>query len=246
MKKSERIDKILVDKGFFPSREKAKRAIIAGEVKIGTRRILKPSELVVKEEADLIVVENSFVAVSRGYEKIAGVYDKFKLNFEGKLCCDLGASTGGFTQFMLDKGAKKVFSVDVGKGVLHYKLRTDSRVVVLEGVNARYLKIEDIGERVDFTTIDLSFISVLKVIEKTKEIVKGGGELLVLIKPQFEVGRKFLKKGIVRDKQLGLKVARDVADKIEKAGFCMENFAPSPIKGTKGNLEYFAYFVKTE
>jgi 23S rRNA (cytidine1920-2'-O)/16S rRNA (cytidine1409-2'-O)-methyltransferase len=234
-----RIDQLLVERGIVDSREKAKRLIMAGQVLVNGEVVDKPGKTV-RKDADIVLKEHEKY-VGRGGYKIESAWEVFKFNVEGKVVCDIGASTGGFTDFLLQKGAKRVYAVDVGRGQIHWKLRNDPRVVVMEKVNARYLKPEDLGEKVDFVTCDVSFISVKKIIPSIKKILKKSGRALILVKPQFEAGKKEVKKGVVRNKSVHERVIRDIIKKLNEEGFSVFGVTFSKVRGTKGNIEYFVY-----
>ncbi len=237
--KKMRLDQLLVEKGFVGSREKAKRLIMAGEVLVNGEVIYKPA---VKVEIDAdINLKTKEKYVSRGGYKIESAWKVFKFDVAGKVVCDIGASTGGFTDFLLQMGAKKVYAVDVGRGQLHWKLRNDPRVVLLEKINARYLTEEDLGEKVDFVTCDVSFISILKIVPAIKRVLKEGGEFLLLIKPQFEAGKNFVKNGIVDDPEVHFSVLKKVIGELNEKGLNVKGATFSGLKGAKGNIEYFVY-----
>ncbi|RLG11699.1 TlyA family RNA methyltransferase [Candidatus Pacearchaeota archaeon] len=242
-----RIDKLLVEKGLCESREKAQAIILAGKVWISLdnknfQRITK-SGIQVPENV-YIRIEESFPYVSRGGLKLEGALKIFNLNVKDYICLDIGASTGGFTHCLLLKGAKKIYALDVGKGQLHYSLRTNPRVIVMEGINARYIKPDHFPEKFDLITVDVSFISLKKILPVLPPLLKNKGKVLALIKPQFEVGPKFVKKGIVRESKLHKKVVNEIWDFSQKLGFKPQGVAESPILGTKGNKEFFILLTK--
>ncbi len=242
-----RIDKLLVEKGLCESREKAQAIILAGKVWISLdnknfQRITK-SGIQVPENV-YIRIEESFPYVSRGGLKLEGALKVFNLNVKDYICLDIGASTGGFTHCLLLKGAKKIYALDVGKGQLHYSLRTNPRVIVMEGINARYIKPDHFPEKFDLITVDVSFISLKKILPVLPPLLKNKGKVLALIKPQFEVGPKFVKKGIVRESKLHKKVVDEIWDFSQKLGFKPQGVAESPILGTKGNKEFFILLTK--
>ncbi len=234
----ERLDVLLVKKGFFESREKARRFIMAGKVMVNGSVVDKPGTRV-DVESDIRLKEPPKY-VSRGGYKIESAWKVLRFDVSGKVACDIGASTGGFTDFLLQRGAKKVYAVDVGRGQLHWKLRNDPKVVVLEKVNARYLEPEILGEKVDFVTCDVSFISLKKISHSIRKILKDDGEALVLIKPQFEAGREKVVGGIVKDGKVHVEVLRSVLEHFKKEGFKIKGVVHSGIKGAEGNIEYFA------
>src|SRR4030095_9565793 len=201
MRKKLRFDQLLVGKGFFPSREQARRAVMAGDVKVGTRIAVKPSELL--EEGAPISIKPTRKYVGRGALKLENALDYFQIGVHGKAALDIGASTGGFTDCMLQRGATKVYAVDVGHGQLNWKLRNDPRVIVLEKINARSLSRRHIAELVDLCVIDVSFISLTLVLPNAFDLITPAGVILALIKPQFELQREDVGRGgIVRDAEL--------------------------------------------
>lgn len=237
----ERIDVLLVEKGFFESREKAKASIMAGVVFVDEQKVDKAGEEV-SVDAKIEVRGNICPYVSRGGLKLEKAINSFGVNLTDKVCMDIGASTGGFTDCMLQNGAKKVFSVDVGYGQFAWKLRQDKRVVCMERTNIRYVTEEQIGEKLDFASIDVSFISLTKVLPVAFNLLKDDGEVVALIKPQFEAGREQVgKKGVVRDSKVHKEVVEKVIDFSRNIGFCVKNLSFSPIKGPEGNIEFLLY-----
>ena len=242
----ERLDILLVNKGLAPSREKAKAMIMEGNVFVDNNREDKAGSTF-DVNANIEVKGNTLKYVSRGGLKLEKAMTHFGITLEGKVCMDIGASTGGFTDCMLQNGAVKVYAVDVGYGQFAWKLRQDERVVCMEKTNIRYVTPEDIGEPVDFSSIDVSFISLTKVLGPVKEILSPGGEVVALIKPQFEAGReKVGKKGVVREKSTHLEVIQMVMAYAAEIGFEIRNLEFSPIKGPEGNIEYLLYLHKPE
>lgn len=242
----ERLDMLLVQQGYATSREKAKAIIMAGQVYVDGQKEDKAGSMF-KEEAKIEVRGNTLKYVSRGGLKLEKAMSHFAVTLEGKVCMDVGASTGGFTDCMLQNGAVKVYSVDVGHGQLDWKLRNDPRVVCMEKTNIRYVTPEDIGEPVDFSSIDVSFISLTKVLEPIRRYLKADGEIVALIKPQFEAGReKVGKKGVVREKSTHHEVIEKVAGYANAIGFEVLNINFSPIKGPEGNIEYLLHLRKCE
>lgn len=235
----ERLDVILVSKGFAESREKAKAIIMAGNVFVDGQREDKAGA---SFDTDKVVIEVRGAAlkyVSRGGLKLEKAMESFGLSLSGKVCMDIGASTGGFTDCMLQNGAVKVYAVDVGHGQLAWKLRNDERVVCMEKTNFRYMVREDIGEELDFASVDVSFISLTKILLPARALLKDGGRMVCLIKPQFEAGReKVGKKGVVREPQVHREVICKVVDYADSIGFAVEALTYSPIKGPEGNIEY--------
>ena len=241
----ERIDVLLVEKGFFESREKAKASIMAGVVYANEQKIDKAGEEV-SIDAKLEVRENICPYVSRGGLKLEKAVKFFGVNLKDKVCMDIGASTGGFTDCMLQNGAKKVFSVDVGYGQFAWKLRQDERVVCMERTNIRYVTDEQIGEKLDFASIDVSFISLTKVLPVAFNLLKDDGEVVALIKPQFEAGREQVgKKGVVRDSKVHKEVIEKIIAFSESIGIRVKNLSFSPIKGPEGNIEFLLYLGKS-
>ena len=236
-----RIDVLLVEQGFFESREKAKRSIMAGLVFVDNQKCDKAGTEV-KTDAKIEVKGNPIPYVSRGGLKLEKAMKNFGVTLKDKVCMDIGASTGGFTDCMLQNGAVKVFSIDVGYGQLAWKLRQDERVVCMERTNIRYVTIEDTKEFADFASIDVSFISLKLVLPKAKELLNIDGEIVALIKPQFEAGKgKVGKKGVVRDKNIHIEVIEMISEFAIKNGFAILNLDYSPIKGPEGNIEYLIH-----
>lgn len=241
----ERIDVLLVEKGFFESREKAKASIMAGVVYADEQKVDKAGEEV-SIDAKIEVRENICPYVSRGGLKLEKAVKFFGVYLKDKVCMDIGASTGGFTDCMLQNGAKKVFSVDVGYGQFAWKLRQDPRVVCMERTNIRYVTDEQVGEKLDFASIDVSFISLTKVLPVAFNLLKDDGEVVALIKPQFEAGREQVgKKGVVRDSNVHKEVIEKIIDFSRSIGFCVKNLSFSPIKGPEGNIEFLLYLGKS-
>ena len=240
----ERLDVLLVSKGFFDSREKAKRAIMAGLVFIGQERYDKAGTMV-PEDADIHVKGDTCPYVSRGGLKLEKSIKTWDLDLEGDVCMDIGSSTGGFTDCMLQNGASKVYALDVGTNQLAYSLRVDPRVVVMEKTNIRDLDTDSF-EKLDFISIDVSFISLNLVLPVASRLLKEGGQMVALVKPQFEAGReKVGKGGIVRDKSVHREVVENVVKYAENADLRPCGLSYSPITGAKGNIEYLLYMKKT-
>ena len=236
-----RLDVLLVERGLATSREKAKAMIMAGEVLVDNEREDKAGSMF-PEEVEIVLKGKPLPYVSRGGLKLEKAMKNFNLTLDGKVCMDVGASTGGFTDCMLQNGAVKVYSVDVGHGQLDWKLRNDPRVVCMERTNIRYVVTEDIEERPSFVSIDVSFISLTKVLLPVRNLMEENGEIAALIKPQFEAGReKVGKKGVVREKSTHLEVIESVIDFAKSIGFGILNLEFSPIKGPEGNIEYLLY-----
>jgi 23S rRNA (cytidine1920-2'-O)/16S rRNA (cytidine1409-2'-O)-methyltransferase len=243
MPKKSRLDQLLVGKGLFPSREQARRAVMAGEVKVGTRIASKPSELLDDEAS--IVVKPSRKYVGRGALKLEAALDFFKIDVRGKTALDIGASTGGFTDCMLQRGADKIYAVDVGHGQLNWKLRNDPRVIVLEKINARSLSRREVPEAVDLCVIDVSFISLTLILPNAFDLITPTGVILALIKPQFELQRADVGRGgVVRDEELHRKAQDKIVAFVTQSGHEVTGIVPSAIKGADGNQEFFACIRK--
>jgi 23S rRNA (cytidine1920-2'-O)/16S rRNA (cytidine1409-2'-O)-methyltransferase len=243
MPKKLRLDQFLVRKGMLASREQARRAIMAGDVIVGTRIAAKPSELF--DEQAAITLKPARKYVGRGALKLEAALDHFKIDVHGKTALDIGASTGGFTDCMLQRGAKKVYAVDVGHGQLDWKLRHDPRVIVLERVNARSLSREHIPESVDLCVIDVSFISLTLILPRAFELIILGGVILALIKPQFELQRSEVGRGgIVRDTDLHRKAQDKIIMFVSDLGHVVTGIVPAAVKGADGNQEFFACIRK--
>lgn len=241
----ERLDVLLVNGGFAPSREKAKVIIMSGKVFVNGQREDKAGSTFDPEKITIEVKGSTLRYVSRGGLKLEKALNEFPLTVEGKTCMDIGASTGGFTDCMLQNGAKKVYSVDVGHGQLDWKLRNDERVVCMEKTNFRYMQPQDIDDVLDFASVDVSFISLTKILLPARRLLSARGEMVCLIKPQFEAGRdKVGKKGVVRDKKVHEEVIRKILVFAKMVGFHVLELAFSPIKGPEGNIEYLIYIRK--
>ncbi|WP_294131422.1 TlyA family RNA methyltransferase [uncultured Clostridium sp.] len=242
--KKERLDILLVEKGICESREKAKTNIMAGLIFVDGQRVDKAGEKV-KVDADIVFKGEKLKYVSRGGLKLEKAMNTFGIDLTNKVCMDIGASTGGFTDCMLQNNASKVFAVDVGYGQFAWKLRTDERVVCMEKTNIRYVTPEDIGIALDFASIDVSFISLRTIMPAVKALLGDKGEVVALIKPQFEAGRdKVGKKGVVRDKEVHLEVINTIINFLLENEFNVLGLSYSPIKGPEGNREYLVYFTK--
>lgn len=242
--KKERLDVLLVERGFFESRERAKANIMAGKIFIDGRRVDKCGE---KVNVDLPIEfkGDDLPYVSRGGYKLEKAIKSFSINLQDKTCLDIGASTGGFTDCMLQNNAAKVFSIDVGYGQFAWKLRTDPRVVCMERTNVRYVTPEQLGESANFASIDVSFISLTKVVPAVINLLDENGEVVALIKPQFEAGReKVGKKGVVREKSTHEEVIKNIVDFILNSNLKVLGLDFSPIKGPEGNIEFLVYFTK--
>jgi 23S rRNA (cytidine1920-2'-O)/16S rRNA (cytidine1409-2'-O)-methyltransferase len=237
-KNKKRLDTLLVDRELTPTRAKARSLIMQGAVFVNGERVDKAGALV-KEDSEITVKDSSQKYVGRGGFKLEAALKEFDIAVSDKTALDIGASTGGFTDCLLQRGARKVYAVDVGYGQLDWKLRNDPRVEVLEKLNARYLKPSDIGEPVDIAVIDVSFISLTMVIPPLTQILKQGGVLIALIKPQFEVGKGEVGKGgIVRDESKHAQVVEKISTFLTNLDFTLTGVIPSPILGAEGNKEF--------
>ncbi|MCM0650364.1 TlyA family RNA methyltransferase [Clostridium swellfunianum] len=242
----ERLDVLLVKKGIFESRERARASIMAGQIFIDGQRVDKCGDKVL-ESSEIEFRGESLPYVSRGGLKLEKAIKKFNIELKDKVCFDIGASTGGFTDCMLQNGARKVFSIDVGYGQFAWKLRTDPRVVCMERTNVRYVTPEQIGELGNFASIDVSFISLKKVIEPVINLLAADGEVAALIKPQFEAGReKVGKRGVVKEASTHKEVIYGIIDFIKGLNLKIIGLDYSPIRGPEGNIEYLVYFTKDE
>ena len=241
----ERLDVLLVRRNLAESREKAKAVIMSGNVFVDGQREDKAGSTFA-EDVNIEVRGHVLPYVSRGGLKLEKALANFDVDVKGKVCTDVGSSTGGFTDCMLQNGAVKVFAIDVGRGQLDWKLRNDPRVVCMEKTNIRYVTPEDIGEPVDFSSIDVSFISLTKVLVPIRDYLTPEGEIVALIKPQFEAGReKVGKKGVVREQSTHREVIRKVMDYAMSVGFDLCALDFSPIKGPEGNIEYLIHLKKS-
>ncbi|MBO4987750.1 MAG: TlyA family RNA methyltransferase [Lachnospiraceae bacterium] len=241
----ERLDVLLVNGGFAPSREKAKVIIMSGKVFVNGQREDKAGSTFDPEKITIEVKGNTLRYVSRGGLKLEKALQNFDLTVDGKICMDIGASTGGFTDCMLQNGAVKVYSVDVGHGQLDWKLRSDERVVCMEKTNFRYMQPQDIADVLDFASVDVSFISLTKILLPARRLLSDEGQMVCLIKPQFEAGRdKVGKKGVVRDKKVHEEVIRKILVFAGISGFDVLDLSFSPIKGPEGNIEYLVHLQK--
>lgn len=240
----ERLDLLLQSRGLVESRERAKALILSGSVLVGGRKVDKAGARV-ETDAEIVLLNRGLPYVSRGGLKLEGALDAFRLNVAGKIAMDVGASTGGFTDCLLQRGAGKVYAIDVGYGQLAWSLRQDRRVVLLERRNIRDLPRDVIPESIDLATIDVSFISLEKVVPPVVSFLKTGGEIIALIKPQFEVGKGEVGKGgIVRSVEKHRLVLDRILNRAFEWGLQVMGSVPSPILGQKGNVEFLAYFKK--
>jgi 23S rRNA (cytidine1920-2'-O)/16S rRNA (cytidine1409-2'-O)-methyltransferase len=235
-----RVDLLLVERGLAESRSQAQRLVMAGQVRVNGQVVAK-SSVSIPPDAEL-TIDAGPKYVSRGGEKLAAALEVFDLHIQGQMCADVGASTGGFTDCLLQNGAKKVYAIDVGQGILHWKLRQDKRVVVMENTNARYL--DALPEQIDIITIDASFISLKTLLPVVKNWFRAeGGESIALIKPQFEAGRKEASrgKGVIRDPEVHKRILVEVLSFAQEQGFSINGLIQSPLVGPKGNIEFLAY-----
>ncbi len=243
MSGKKRLDVLLVERGLQESRQKAQAIIMSGDVFVAGRRVDKPGTAV-PEDAE-IAVRGALPYVSRGGLKLEKAMASFPIDLHGAVCADIGASTGGFTDCMLQNGAEKVYAVDVGYGQLAWKLRSDPRVVCLERTNARYLTHEQVPDELDFASVDVSFISLKLILPPLHGLLRDGGRAACLVKPQFEAGReKVGKKGVVRDPAVHLEVLEHFLDHAREAGFSVLGLTYSPIRGPEGNIEYLGCLEK--
>jgi len=236
-----RLDILLVEKGLAPSREKARALIMAGEVSVGGLRVDKPGH-VFESSQEVVLKGPGLPYVGRGGMKLEAALKEFHVEVKGKTAMDVGASTGGFTDCLLQHGSRRVYAVDVGYGQLDITLRRDPRVVVLERKNIRYLKREEIPEPVHIAVIDVSFISLKKVLPRVKEFLAPGGEVIALVKPQFEAGRKEVKRGgIIKDPLVQKRCVDEIANFAASLGLIITGEMESPLPGRDGNREFFLY-----
>lgn len=243
----ERLDVMLVNQGYAPSREKAKAIIMSGNVYVNGQKEDKAGTAFDPAKITLEVRGHSMKYVSRGGLKLEKAMEQWKFVLDGCVCMDIGSSTGGFTDCMLQNGAAKVYAVDVGHGQLAWKLRNDERVVCMEQTNFRYLTRADIQDDLDFASVDVSFISLTKILIPARKLLKPGGQMVCLIKPQFEAGReKVGKNGVVRDPDTHATVIAKIVDFADSIGFEVLHLEHSPIKGPEGNIEYLVHIRKRE
>lgn len=241
-----RLDVVLVERGLAESRERAKRLIMAGIVYVNNQKSDKAGNTVKSD--DVVEVRGETLKyVSRGGLKLEKALKVFNIDLNGMVCADIGASTGGFTDCMLQNGAKRVYSIDVGYGQLDWKLRTDDRVINLERTNFRYVTKEQVQEELDFASVDVSFISLSLILPALRPLLKAGGEAVCLIKPQFEAGRENVgKKGVVREKNVHIGVIEKVISLIKENRFSLLGLDFSPVKGPEGNIEYLCFIRKED
>jgi 23S rRNA (cytidine1920-2'-O)/16S rRNA (cytidine1409-2'-O)-methyltransferase len=239
-----RLDVLLVERGLAESRAKAQALIMAGQVRVAGQTALKPATAV---QADsVLTVDTGPRFVSRGGEKLEGALTAFTIDVTGRVCVDVGASTGGFTDCLLQHGAAKVYAIDVGKGILHWKLRNDKRVVVMEETNARF--VESLPEQVSLVTVDASFISLKVLLPTVKKWIDENTVLICLIKPQFEAGKKDVSRGdgVIRDPEIHKQVLADVLTFAQNEGFGIRGLIKSPLLGPKGNAEFLVWLAKQD
>lgn len=245
-KKKERLDILLVKRCLAESREKAKAVIMTGDVFVNGQREDKAGSTFA-EDVDIEVKSVAMKYVSRGGYKLEKAINLWNIKLNGKICMDVGSSTGGFTDCMLQNDAQKVYSIDVGTNQLAWKLRKDTRVISMEKTNIRYITRQDIPDIIEFASIDVAFISLTKVLLPIKDLLEDGAKIVCLVKPQFEAGReKVGKKGVVRDKKVHIDVVKDIMIYALNNGFNIIDLSFSPIKGPEGNIEYLLYIEKKE
>lgn len=243
----ERLDVLLTSRGLFESRQKARAEIMAGNILVDNQKLIKPGTMI-DQESKITILKKDFPYVSRGAMKILKAFELFPIDVKDKTCLDIGASTGGFTEVLLENGAARVYAVDVGYNQLAWKLRTDERVVSMEKVNGRNLSSQDFdGKLMDFIVTDVSFISLDKILPAAFRCLREKGEMIALIKPQFEAGYKEVSKsGVVLDFKIHFKVIKKIIDLANEISFSVKGLGKSPIKGPKGNIEFLLYLVKEE
>lgn len=243
----ERLDVLLVKQGFAASREKAKAIIMSGIVYVNDQKEDKSGTMFEEAKANIEVRGQTLKYVSRGGLKLEKAMAEFPISLDGRICMDIGASTGGFTDCMLQNGAQKVYSIDVGHGQLAWSLRNDPRVICMEKTNFRYVVPADIPDVIQFASVDVSFISLTKILMPAKNLLAANGQMVCLIKPQFEAGKdKVGKKGVVSDPQVHEEVIDSIIKFASSIGFEILGLSYSPIKGPEGNIEYLLYIQKTE
>ena len=243
----ERLDVILVNRGYAVSREKAKAIIMSGNVYVNGQKEDKAGTFFDESKIRLEIREHALRYVSRGGLKLEKAMQVWGLSLEKMVCMDIGASTGGFTDCMLQNGAAKVYAVDVGHGQLAWKLRNDERVVCMEQTNFRYMVREDISDDLDFASVDVSFISLTNILIPARNLLRAGGEMVCLINPQFEAGReKVGQNGVVREPETHREVIGKIVDYADSIGFCVLGLDYSPIRGPEGNIEYLLHLIKEQ
>lgn len=246
MKEKKRLDSLVYEQGFAQSREKAKALIMSGNVYVNNQKSDKPG-ISYDDTVEIEVRGKTIPYVSRGGLKLNKAIESFNISLKDKVCMDIGASTGGFTDCMLQYGAKKVYAIDVGYGQLAWKLRTDNKVVNLERTNVRYITEKEIPEKVDFISVDVSFISLYLILPVARKFMESNAKAVCLIKPQFEAGReKVGKKGVIRDFKVHIEVINKIEEFVLNNGFNTLGIDYSPIKGPEGNIEYLIYLEKSK
>ncbi len=240
-----RLDQLVVDRGLTASRERARALILAGQITVEGRPSTKAGTLV-DANADLALVAPDHPYVGRGGLKLAHALDTFGIDASGKSALDIGASTGGFTDVLLSRGATRVVALDVGHGQLDWRLREDPRVVVMERVNARHLVPGDLPFLPDIVVIDVSFISLRLILPQVPALLRPGGAVVALVKPQFEAGRAEVRKGVVRDPEIHARVVREIVGAASDVGLTAVSSTPSPIAGAKGNVEFLLHLIPNQ
>lgn len=241
-----RLDVFLFENGYFDSREKARIAIMEGKVFVNNQKEDKPGTMI-KSDSEIVVKGEKLKYVSRGGYKLEKAINVFNIDLKDKTCADIGSSTGGFTDCMLQNGARRVYAIDCGTNQLDYKLRTDERVIVMENTNARYITNDDLKEKVNFVSVDVSFISLEKILGAIENILIEDGHAMMLIKPQFEAGKDLVEKnGVIKDKDVHKLVIENIISLCIKRGFKVIGLDFSPIKGPAGNIEYLIYVTKSD
>jgi 23S rRNA (cytidine1920-2'-O)/16S rRNA (cytidine1409-2'-O)-methyltransferase len=236
-----RLDQLVVERGLAPSRERARALILAGQVTVDDRPVTKAGTAI-DDHATVALVAPDHPYAGRGGLKLAHALDTFQIEVRGRECLDIGASTGGFTDVMLQRGAARVVALDVGHGQLDWKLRNDPRVLVIERFNARHLTIADLPGPIDLVSIDVSFISLRHILPAVTPVLRPGADVVALVKPQFEAGRAEVRKGIIRDPGVHARVIEEVAIAGAEVGLSRVASTPSPITGQKGNVEFLVHF----
>ncbi|MBU0951756.1 MAG: TlyA family RNA methyltransferase [Elusimicrobia bacterium] len=239
--KTVRLDQLMLERKLVESREKAQALILSGNVKVNGETVPKASK---KFSPDMLIeVKEPLKYVSRGGLKLEEAVQHFSIDIKDRVCLDIGSSTGGFTDCLLQSGAKKVYSTDVGKGLIDWKLRNNPKVVLLESINFRYFDSELLKDEIEIITIDVSFISLDKILPKIKEVIKNKVKIIALVKPQFEAGRSQVKRGIITDEKVQLATVEKIRSVAQSLGFTYNGVVKSPIQGAKGNTEYLIYLT---
>ncbi len=241
-----RLDKLILEKKILKTRERAKAYIICGNITVDGEKIRKPAALV-SENSDIRVHLSNKGYVSRGGIKLEGALEHFNIDVKGAFCLDIGASTGGFTDCLIKKGARHVIALDVGKNQIDYKLRTDARVTLIERYNARYIDHLNLEDHLDIVTIDVSFISLKPIVKPLLHIIDESANVFALIKPQFELERPYRGfRGVVNDRSLHIRIIQNLNDYFFTVGYIVKGYIRSPLRGPKGNIEYFAFLKKRD